>query len=410
MSKTVTFVTSGQPSANPRLLKEAITLFELGFKVNVLYSPISLWADCFDEMLFKSYPLINWIKCGVSKRENFIIYQFIRCRRKFWEIFFKLFGDFNDAAIKSLVLYSQDLLNQSFRIQSDLYIGHNLGSLMAITKASEKYGVNHIFDFEDYHRGEYLSDDSERRKIEIIECKFINKTKFATGSSPLVVRKYRELFPRLKISVIHNCFPVSYSCNNLKIIAQSPIKIFWFSQYLGTNRGIENVINAISCLPAGSFSLTLLGYASNKLKQYFCDLWENLGLNHSDFQLLDPIEEKSLVSVASDFHIGLASEVPYIENREFCLTNKVFIYLLAGNAILYSNTPSQALFLEANPLHGQVYDSDSIESIKTCLESYLNSPALLFSHRENSLKLGLEVYNWNNEKQRYISLIQNILQ
>lgn len=410
MSKIVTFVTSGQPAANPRLVKEAVTLFELGYTVNVLYAPISLWADSFDQMLFKQYPFINWIKCGISKRENFIIYQLVRGRRKFWEIFFKIFGDFNNAAIKSLVLYSQDLLNQSYRIKSDLYIGHNLGSFMAITRAAKKYGVNHIFDFEDFHRGEYLSNDWQRTKIEVIESKYVNKTLFATGSSPLIVRKYKELFPRLQLSLIHNCFPASYSSKNLKNIAQSPIKIFWFSQYLGQNRGIENVIKAISCLPPGSFSLTLLGYSSNKLTQYFFDLWKNLGLKHNYFQLLDPIEEKSIVSVASDFHIGLASEVPYIENREYCLTNKVFIYLLAGNAILYSNTQSQSLFLESNPLHGQVYDSDSIESIKNCLESYLNSPALLLSHRENSLKYGLEIYNWDIEKKRYVSLIQNILQ
>ena len=325
MSKTITFVTSGQPSANPRLLKEALTLYELGFKVNVLYTPISLWADNFDKQIFTKYPGIYWIKCGVSSRENRFIYQLARFRKIIWSVIYKLFGNVKDAALKSLVLYSQELQKHAIKIESHLYIGHNLGSLFAITKASKRFGVSHIFDFEDYHRGEYLLNDIERRKIEIIEYKYINKTVFATGSSHLIVQKYKELFPKLKISVIHNCFPVSYSYKNLKNIEHSPIKIFWFSQYLGQSRGIENVINAISRLPAGSFSLTLLGYASNKLKQYFFDLWESSSLNLSDFQLLDPIEEKSLVSVASDFHIGLASEVPYLENREFCLTNKVFI-------------------------------------------------------------------------------------
>jgi hypothetical protein len=200
LTKTVTFVTSGQPAANPRLIKEVTTLFELGFKINVLYTPISLWADKFDEIIFKTYPTINWIKCGVSRKDSLILYLYFKVRRKTWQFIYWIFGDLNDAAIKSFVLYSQDLLKQSLKLQSDLYIGHNLGSLLAITKAARKYGVSHIFDFEDFHRGEYLANDIEKRKVVLIELKYINQTLFVSASSPLIMKKYQELFPRLNFT------------------------------------------------------------------------------------------------------------------------------------------------------------------------------------------------------------------
>ena len=217
------------------------------------------------------------------------------------------------------------------------------------------------------------------------------------------------LFPRLNIILLYNSFPLSYSTKKLSDIPELPIKIFWFSQYLGKNRGLENVIKAISEFAPELFTLTLLGHTSIGLKHYFVDLWENSGLKIQNLTFLDTVEEKNLVKIASCFHIGLASEVPVIENREYCLTNKIFIYLLAGNAILYSRTKAQSLFFESNLSHGQIYECNSIESIKNCLEYYLKSPALLLSHRENSLKLGTQVFNWDLEKQKFINFIHDII-
>ncbi|MEY3350987.1 MAG: hypothetical protein RIQ50_1098, partial [Bacteroidota bacterium] len=46
--KRLVFVTSAQPAANPRLVKELRWISRFNFTITVIYAPISPWADEFD--------------------------------------------------------------------------------------------------------------------------------------------------------------------------------------------------------------------------------------------------------------------------------------------------------------------------------------------------------------------------
>jgi len=50
--KKIVIVSSGQPSANPRIVKEAVAFSETGYQVKVIYCSLSPWADEFDKKLF----------------------------------------------------------------------------------------------------------------------------------------------------------------------------------------------------------------------------------------------------------------------------------------------------------------------------------------------------------------------
>jgi hypothetical protein len=150
----VALFTSAQPSANPRLLKEAKSLLYNGYKVTVIWCPISPWADEFDQKLFNEYPSIIFIKAGHHAKTEPIGYWYSRIRQKFWKVIYKIIGNHFDAPIKSLILYSQELNSIACQKKADLFIGHNLGALPAIVKAAKKHKAKSIFDFEDFHRGE----------------------------------------------------------------------------------------------------------------------------------------------------------------------------------------------------------------------------------------------------------------
>ena len=150
VTKNIVFVTSAQPSANPRMMKEAVTLIKLGYKIIVVWCPIAKWADPFDEKIVNQHPDIKWVQAGYHHQLQPIGYWYARLRQKFWKIVYWLIGNRSDAAIKSLVLYSQELSKAALKQKADLFIGHNLGSLPAIVKASKKYNAKAIFDFEDF--------------------------------------------------------------------------------------------------------------------------------------------------------------------------------------------------------------------------------------------------------------------
>lgn len=405
----VALITSAQPSANPRLLKEAITIYNAGYKTTVIWCPISTWADEFDKKLFNEYQGINWVKAGFHSTSQPLGYFYARIRLKVWQVIHKLIGNHFDAAIKSMVLYSQELISIALQEQSDLYIGHNLGALPAIVKASKKNKSKSIFDFEDYHRGEFNDESSQLKRVKQIENKYVPLLNSISTSSPLITQAYKNIFSNLSIQTINNCFPYSYAIDQLCNLHIKPLKLFWFSQYIGKTRGIETVIESISKFSKDELTLTLLGTASNEIKIYFQSLSAKLNLSEKQLIFLDPISEKEIVQIASKHHIGLASEYSHNLNRDICLTNKIFTYLLAGNALVLSDTFAQKTFLDDNQGIGSLYKQNSVKELTSVLKSYLTDADLLMLHRKKALDLAKTKYNWNIEEYQFLDTVKSVL-
>lgn len=409
MSLSIVLISSGQPSANPRLLKEVKSLYQEGFFVSVIWCPISSWADDFDQKLFKDYPQINWIQAGYHSKYQPFGYWYARIRQKIWSFIYKIFGNHFDAAIKSLVLYSQELASIASNNKADLYIGHNLGSLPSIVKAVTKFSGNSIFDFEDFHSGEYHADSDQVARIKQIENKYIPLLSSITSASPAITQAYKNLFPKLSIQTINNCFPLSYSLGQLYDLEDKPLKLFWFSQYLGKKRGLETVIEAMSKFSDDQITLTLLGTASKEIKLYFQSLSEKLNLSKEQLIFFNPVSEKDIVQIASEHHIGIASEYSHNLNRDLCLTNKIFAYLLAGNALVLSDTYAQKSFLNENPNVGSLYKQNSVAELTSVLKSYLRDSALLMLHRQNALQLAKIKYNWDIEHHKFLNNVKSVI-
>jgi glycosyltransferase involved in cell wall biosynthesis len=156
-------------------------------------------------------------------------------------------------------------------------------------------------------------------------------------------------------------------------------------------------------------TLTLLGSASTNIKQYFKNLMHSYNLRTDQLFFLDSVPEEQIVSIASMHHIGLASEFVHNENRDLCLTNKLFMYLLAGNAIVATDTLAQKTFLEDNQGIGSLYEQEDAVDLSRVLKNYIDNPELLDNHRKNSLKLGKTQYNWDIEKSHFLNNVAKTL-
>lgn len=409
LKNKIVLVTSAQPTANPRLVKEAKSLLQAGYVVSVIWCPISPWADDFDKKLFDELPTIKWLKAGYHAKSEPIGYWYARIRQKYWKYFYKIFGNHSDAPIKSQVLYSQELRGLSAQQKADIYIGHNLGSLPAIVTAANKYNAKSIFDFEDFHRGETSEDTLETKMVKEIEGRYILLVDNITTASFAITIEYQKIFPKKKITTINNCFSLSYSVDFVQKLSSRPLKIFWFSQYIGKQRGLQTVIKAMSKFSPDEIQLTLLGKASNELKQYFYELMIEVGLDKSQVEFLDPVHESEIVKIASKHHIGLASEYVHIVNRDLCLTNKLFMYMLAGNALLMSDTKSQEYFFKQNSNIGLLYKQEDVDSIANVLKFYLDNPTYLEDNREKSLQLAKSRYNWEIEQHIFLDNLKSTL-
>jgi glycosyltransferase involved in cell wall biosynthesis len=408
MPLKIVFVTSAQPSANPRMLKSAITLSELGYEVMVIYARISEWATNFDLQLFEDQKNIKWIGVGFTHQKSFYFY-FIRARQKFWKIFNSLTLCRFITTSKSFTLYSEELENMALRNRGDLYIGHNLGALRAVILAAKKFNSKSIFDFEDFYSGEHAEDSIYNKIIKKYESKYLSKIQFATASSPLIANIYKSHYSHLKIQTFLNVFSINYAPQYIVPYTGGPLKIFWFSQYVGLDRGLQNILKAISYFEKGDVQFTILGNCKPDRKEYLLNMITGLNIDQNVIEFHEVVSEIILFEIMNKHHVGIASEVVNVVNRDVCLTNKIFSYILSGLALAITKTNAQSQFLIDNEKIGFLYSSDDDKALFQGLKSYKQNPSLLNQHRENALVLAKKKYNWESQNKPWLSLINDII-
>jgi glycosyltransferase involved in cell wall biosynthesis len=408
--KHICLITSGQPSANPRLVKEAMAFLENGYKVTVIYVPISPWADQFDVLLCKQYPQIDFLKTGYSPNQQRLYYKWARIRRKSNSLVYKYLGDTLNTVDFSTVLFGQELLKEAKVQRADLYVAHNLGALPAAVKAARHHNAKVGFDAEDFHRGEFAENSLKKKQTELIENKYFPLIDYLSVASPLIGKAYTQIFPALSPTVINNVFPISVLKELIPEKKLVGLNLFWFSQTIGKTRGLECVLDAIGLLRDLSIKLTLLGNVSVDMKEYILKVASKAGVNFNQIKFIAPVSEYKLFKIASRFDIGLASEVPYCLNREYCLTNKIFTYLIAGNAIVMSDTKAQTKFLEDNPKIGLLYKHNDPESLASVLRFYSDNRGLLLNHQKNARELAEKKLNWEIESKKLLSIVESVLQ
>ncbi len=397
--KTVVIATSAQPSANPRAVREAISLQQAGYVVYFLYCPISLWADAMDAQLFQDHPAIHWICVG--KRLPAGRYKAVRVRRKLFELVYS-FLKTPAVALFSNSLYAQELKKFCLTIPADHYRGHNLGALPAIVAAAKKYKAQYSFDAEDFHRGE-SNDKEQAAKIKIIEDHYYRSAKSLSVASPLALQQYRLLYPQLNVILLNNVFSKKY-ISNIQEPVRASLKLFWFSQTIGPNRGLELLGSALHGFTDADFSVYILGNISEQYKSTLKSVFPETLQPH----ILQPIAQTELFNLAATMHIGLASEPGFSENNEIALSNKLFTYLSSGLMILASNTKGQADFIDCYPGVGLLYNKASAKSLHQTLKELLQNPLLVSKFGNAAKKLALEELNWEQNEKTLLQIVEDI--
>ncbi|MEO6327607.1 MAG: glycosyltransferase [Ginsengibacter sp.] len=400
--KHIVIITSGQPSANPRVVKEAISMAEAGYAVSVIYVPLSPWANDFDKLLFKKTRYIKWLRVGYAPKKNNLKYTLVRLRRKFFEWSFKYMNGLSTAYENAYILYAPELKRKALSIKGDLYIAHNLGALPAAIKAAAKWKAPVGFDAEDFHRGE-TSEGALYNLAAKIEDKYISHLDYLTAASPLIAEAYSKLYPGISIISINNAFSKKMIQPIVKQDTNA-MRLFWFSQIVGVDRGLETVIDALNLLITCRISLHILGNCNEKYKQHLLQLSKNASAIH----FLNPVPPDDIFKISAKYDIGLATEVPYSENRKFCLTNKLFTYILAGNCIVASDTPAQKKFMEEHPGIGLLYESNDPLGLAGQLQKLYSNKNELYTCRITSHSYANCSLNWETEFQKLSQIIIDI--
>ncbi|RZK40075.1 MAG: hypothetical protein EOO90_16300 [Pedobacter sp.] len=403
--KKVTFITTGQPSTNPRLVREVDTLINLGYQVNVVYCYYQNWALAFDQHYTRSSAAVYHL-CGGSPKSNRITYLLSKVRFKLSNFLAKYVKKYNFAE-NAISRTHYNAVRVAKKTKADLYIAHNLGALPAAVQAAKHEGKKVGYDAEDMHSAQFEHlDDPNYVLNKYIETKYFPSVHYFTAASPLIAENYKKTYPYLHPHLLNNVFPKQIL---EKVETQkNAIKLFWFSQTIGKDRGIEAVITAMGLCPA-HLELHLLGNYDDLNQNYFNSLAKKSGLATDQVIFHRPIAPWEIITFASKFDIGIASEIGKPLNRDICLTNKIFTYIQSGLAVIFSDTKAQSLFSEENPTVGIVFKKNDPLAIADAINHYVNHIDILNQTKLHNYELGKTTMNWESEREKFISIVNKTL-
>jgi glycosyltransferase involved in cell wall biosynthesis len=421
----IVLITSGQPATNPRLVKEADLFTANGYQVTVLYCYWNKWATLADQQLMATR---KWKLIQVAGSPAGAIAAYYKSK-----LLHKLAGCTarisvnNKLSVYALSRATLPLVRAASRIPADLYLAHNLAALPAAVIAARRNEAISGFDAEDYHREETPASlaSIERRLKVRIEDTYIPQLDHFTTSSRDIAELYEQHYHRRPM-VIRNLLPkttplfttVTALMQQATAIPHAtvfinpvspPVKLVWFSQSIGPNRGIELIMDALQYLAATNYELHLLGDIKPGYLEQLHGLASRNNIPLEKLHIHKPMEPEALTRFIATFDIGLASETGFCSNNEAALSNKLFTYIQAGLVVILSDTKAQRQFYNEHPIIGICYKKDSSSALAEAIQHYINHRKTLEDTKRANYLLGQQFLNWETECQLLLRKINRIL-
>jgi glycosyltransferase involved in cell wall biosynthesis len=408
----ICLMTPGQLSINPRLVKEADALVEAGHEVQVLCAHMIPWADAADTELLRTRA---WTCTYVGGDSNGRSAEYCRTRlRHGLARRLSLAWPLSDRLRRSAVCRVEpELASAANRTRADLYIAHYTGALVAAADAARANRTLFAFDAEDFETGSYVpaaGPGPMDRLFERFERQYLPRCSYVTAASPGIAEAYNAKYGIPLPTTILNVFPLAERPRELRaILPDGPLRLYWFSQSIGLGRGLEDVIQAMGQLKGCDIELHVRGRWAPGYNTLLFELAASAGIRSEQIITYSPSAPDQMARLASEFDVGLALEQPVSQNRQICLTNKIFTYLLAGNAVIATPTRGQRPIMEIIGDAGFSYEPGDVNALARGLRFWYENRSVLQQARQKSWDWGTNRFNWDREKKKLVQQVEAIL-
>jgi glycosyltransferase involved in cell wall biosynthesis len=397
---------------NPRLVKEADALTEAGYEVVVIATDFSnsareadatfgdrLWRVAASPQFGPAAPLL------VRAREL--------TRRHAARLLVRGLGLYNPGIVRAAWHSSApDLVVASKRIKADLYIAHLVAALPAAAIAGGLHGAPYAFDAEDFHLGDPPAGpehEVDRRMTRSIESQYLPGCAYVTAASPGIANAYTQAYGLSPPTVVLNVFPRKDAprAPASKGTAEPGPSVYWFSQTIGPHRGLECAVRAIGRARSQPH-LYLRGAPATGFLGELKRLAAEAGVSNR-LHVLSPAAPSEMARLAASHDVGLVGETGHTLNRQIALTNKQFVYLLAGVPAIMSDVPAHRAFASQSGVATRLYPVDNADALAATLDALLCDEQALAAARAAAFALGQTRFNWDIEKSILLERVERSL-
>ncbi|MEQ1895766.1 MAG: hypothetical protein ABL971_00100 [Vicinamibacterales bacterium] len=122
-----------------------------------------------------------------------------------------------------------------------------------------------------------------------------------------------------------------------------------------------------------------------------------------------PAAPDALVRLSAEYDIGLALDPAASENNDIALSNKMFAYLLAGNAVLATRTKGQSWLAQRLGPAVKLCEPGRPESWAAALRPWVEDAAVLDRALAYAWYMGETRFNWEMEKPVFLDVVAKAL-
>lgn len=401
-------LTPGHLCTTPRLVKEAHSLVQAGYTVRVIASDHNPANRPFDEAILAE---AKWDCLRVYRPPTLSTRLCERLWNKFWRgLYFSRphTAHSPQAALflgaRALSARHSAFVSAALKTPARLYLAHTLPGLCAAATAANKNKALLGFDAEDWHSEEQLPNQVRPGELPLrrhLETLLLPRCTHLSAASPLIGAAYAPLAGQEPLTLL-NVFPLSEAPATPLPWEQRTRSLYWFSQTIGADRGLEAIVRALSLLPS-DWTLHLRGRPDTGYSEALEQLAASLGLSKR-IHWLDTAPAEAMVRLASTHRIGLSVEASVPENRARCLTNKLFTCLLGGLPLLLSDTPAHRALL---PELGAAAALAKLEDPAALAAAILRLDTT--EAAAEAWRLSHTRYNWDLESARFLKHLARTL-
>lgn len=399
---------SGHLCTCPRAQKEAEVLASAGHDITVR----GVWFD--EELIRRDRLLIvdkKWRfepTVDFSPRLPWKNLQ-LRLQGRIAREGFRRFGIFSP---ETLGYGAKKMLAVARSAGADLTIVHSEAGLWVGSKLLEE-GFRVGVDFEDWFSEKIEPEQracTSVRKLKELEERLVRNCRYCLIPSYALATAIAKSYHAPEPAVVYNAFSWAerdqLDGENKDRCDTTLPSLHWFSQTIGKNRGLEMMVEALAYLTL-PLEVHLRGNLSESIRRWFDSL---IPKNWRDRIFIHPtVPNAELLSRIAEHDIGLALENNNCLNRSFVVSNKLMQYLLAGLAVIATDTVGQKEVFLQYPDMGRIIPVGEPLALAHAIEDLISAPENLKQAKEAALRAAREKFCWEKQKASILKAAEEAL-
>jgi glycosyltransferase involved in cell wall biosynthesis len=380
-----------------RARREARALTEAGHDVTIQ----GVWHDktlvARDERLLSKLPF--HFEPVVDLRHGSLL---PRLRRRLGVERWRRFHKFSPAGLGYGI---REHLRLARHAEPDLTIAHSPGAMWVATRlAAEGFRVG--VDFENWFSEVIRPEDVPSQPVDAIrelERTLLHVARYRLAPTRAMARALGEFAGTEPPTCVYSVFPLADLNAPAPPVSDrraSPIpSIHWFSGRIEPGRGLRALFGALPHIQY-PVEVHLRGEITRANQAWFA---QNLPAEWRQRVVLHPpVHNSELLPRIASHDIGLALESGATRGRDLTVAKKTFHYLLAGLAVVASDTTGHEEIAESTLGAMKLVPPDNPVALAAAIDAWLAFPEHLKLARQAALRATKEIYCWERVREHLL--------